>query len=162
MAGKDVLTTRIGDQVKVEVREPGDSGRTIADYGNVAPKEDGTYGWHVASGASGESLDEERAINACARAIRGHVRAGRAAMELPDLEIFQSPEPKVLVHIALAGMVPGNVGSIITGPGERDLVLVMRQQHSDAWLAMHQATWDSMVEDDIERMTDFICGYVVS
>lgn len=69
MAGRDVLTTRIGDTVKVEIMDPNVPHGTLPNYGNVKPDGD-RFVWHLASGQNGTALTEQKAINAAARAIR--------------------------------------------------------------------------------------------
>lgn len=73
MAGRDVLTTRIGDTVKVEILDPNVPHGTLPNYGNVRPDTD-RFVWHLASGQSGTGLTEQKAINAAARAIRAIAR----------------------------------------------------------------------------------------
>lgn len=82
MAGKDVLTTRIGGTVKVEIRDASNPRGTLPNYGYVRPIV-GTetingprYAWHIASGQFGESLTERGAINGAARAIRAQIARG--------------------------------------------------------------------------------------
>lgn len=77
MAGKDVFTTRIGDTVKVEIKDPTNPHGTVPNYGNVRPSETGFY-WHIASGQNGISDTERQAINSTARAIRKHAAQNRA------------------------------------------------------------------------------------
>lgn len=81
MAGRDVLTTRISDTVKVEIKDPNNPHGTLPNYGNVQPVKpdhlpgseyDDSFGWHLASGQSGTARTEQKAINAAARAIRKH------------------------------------------------------------------------------------------
>lgn len=74
MAGRDVLTTRVGEIVKVEIKDRTNPHGTIPNYGNVRPdsiNEKGFY-WHLASGENGTALTEQKAINAAARALRKH------------------------------------------------------------------------------------------
>jgi hypothetical protein len=165
MAGKDVLTTRIGDTVKVEVYDPDNYGRTLPNYGNVNPIEGDRYGWHLLTGQSGTAADERRAINTAAKAIRAHARpadpSSGALRELADLDVSGVPDPSVVVHIALEGMVPGNYGVIHTGTGTTDQVMVMKlDKHEGYWMALHPGTWAAVIDDQIERVTEFICGHV--
>lgn len=79
MAGKNVLTTRIGDTVKVEINDPFNPYGTVPNYGNVRPDSlDGFY-WFVSSGQHGTTDTESKAINAAARAIRDHAARHTAA-----------------------------------------------------------------------------------
>lgn len=77
MAGRDVLWTRIGDTVKVEIRDPNIEHGTLPNYGNVKPDAD-RFIWHLASGENGTALTEQKAINAAARAIRAVAKRPRA------------------------------------------------------------------------------------
>lgn len=79
MAGKDVLTTRVGEHVKVEINDPTNPYGTVPNYGTVKPVLYGNYHWQVASGESGTEPTERRAINATARAIREHAARQREA-----------------------------------------------------------------------------------
>jgi hypothetical protein len=75
MTRSQILTTRIGDQVKVEVT--GDDGRTLPDYATVQSTKHygGTWLYRLYSGGAGGGYDTERgAINAAARAIRKAAR----------------------------------------------------------------------------------------
>lgn len=86
MSTSDILTTRIGDQVKVEIWTP-DHTTTLTDYGVVTPRPDAgnVWTWTLYSGESGAVATTERdAINAAARAIRrAHARQGAPAVGYP-------------------------------------------------------------------------------
>jgi hypothetical protein len=73
MAGRDVLTTRLGDKVKVEIKDKDNPHGSLPNYGYVDPNVVAHgFVWHIASGESGTKDTEQKAINAAARAIREH------------------------------------------------------------------------------------------
>lgn len=81
MAGRDVLTTRVGDMVKVEIKDRTNPHGTLPNYGNVQPvrpdhlpgsEYDTYFRWALASGENGTATTEQKAINGAARAIRKH------------------------------------------------------------------------------------------
>lgn len=73
---RDIMTTRTGDTLTVEVRDLDNQPYSLPNYGTVRPwhDEDGTPGafWSVASGQSGTAETERKAVHAAARAIRAH------------------------------------------------------------------------------------------
>lgn len=83
MPGKDVLTTRIDNVVKVEINDPENSYGTMPNYGYITRFSDEVatlrrkFAWWLQSGESGESMTEQAAINAAARAIRSHARRNK-------------------------------------------------------------------------------------
>lgn len=73
MAGRDVLTTRVGSTVKVEIQDRDNPHGSLPNYGYVDPNvEESGFVWHIASGQSGTKDTEQKAINAAAKAIRTH------------------------------------------------------------------------------------------
>ena len=124
---RDILTTRIGDQVKVEILAADDT--TLPNYGTVSPweAEDGTPGayWSVASGQSGTAETERKAVHAAARAIRAHHKrhaleaeaASAARVEAERTRSYQQLDPgECAAHVG-PGDLPGVVGC---SPPQRD------------------------------------------
>jgi len=66
----NLLTTRVGSSVKVEIQDDSNPNGTLPNYGNVTPAADGGFYWHIASGQSGHAATESLAVRAAARAIR--------------------------------------------------------------------------------------------
>lgn len=105
---RDILTTRIGDQVKVEILADDDT--TLPNYGTVSPweAEDGTPAayWSVASGQSGTAETERKAVHAAARAIRAHHKrhalereaASAARVEAERTRSVQQLDPASVQH----------------------------------------------------------------
>lgn len=155
MAGRDVLTTRIGDTVKVEIMDPNVPHGTIPNYGNVQPikpdhlpgsEYDDSFRWHLASGQSGTALTEQRAINAAARAIRAVAKrpipGQMAVAHVPSSVVeavnrvkdhfaerieneFYSPSGEAILHYRVGGRTGKGTIHIVPNSASDTLVLIV-------------------------------------
>lgn len=92
----DIVTTPIGDIVKVEVIAQANTTDTLPNYGAVQ-LEEGEYNWAVASGAAGVAKTSERAVIEAAEAIRVHWRETRKASQ-PESQKVIALVPGALVE----------------------------------------------------------------
>lgn len=146
MAGRDVLTTRISDTVKVEIKDPSNPHGTLPNYGNVIPMEAVGFYWSLMSGQSGSALTEQKAINAAARAIRKHAAQDHgvqtAVAHVPASVVeavnrvrehfgerfeneFYSPNGEAILHYRVDGVTGKGAIHIIPNQASDTLVLIV-------------------------------------
>jgi hypothetical protein len=110
----DIVTSRVGNALKVEVIAQANTTTTLPNYGLVGAAVPGAgYAWSITSGQNGHTETEEQAVEAAAKAIREHwKRHGKKAGPGRTVEAPVVPTPvieavaKLMQHFGPDNVIP--------------------------------------------------------